>query len=75
MALQLAKMPEGIAAVRKVFETIGREVVRAKGQLQTIILDHAGVDVWGEIDGVTLAEEWRGDQKLVPPEWIVGQPR
>lgn len=61
---------EDIAAVRKVFETMGREIVRAKGQLQAIILDHAGADVWGEIEGVSLAQEWRGDQKLVPPEWL-----
>ena len=63
---------EDIAAVRKVFEALGREIVRAKGQLQVIVLDHAGVDVWGEIEGVTLAQEWRGDQKLVPPEWLTG---
>ena len=63
---------EDIAAVRAVFETIGREVVRAKGQLQAIILDHAGADVWGEIEGVTLAEEWRDDHKLVPLEWLSG---
>lgn len=64
---------EDIAAVRKVFETMGKEIVRARGQLQAIILDHAGADVWGEIEGVSLAQEWRGDQKLVPPEWI-GEP-
>lgn len=61
---------EDIAAVRKVFEAIGREIVGAKGRLQAIILDHAGADVWGGIQGVTLAQEWRGDQKLVPPEWL-----
>ncbi len=63
-------MHEDIAAVRKVFETMGKEIVRAKGQLQAIILDHAGADVWGEIEGVSLAQEWRGAQKLVPPEWL-----
>lgn len=61
---------EDIAAVRAVFETIGREVVRARGQLQAIVLDHAGADVWGEIEGVTLSEEWRDDHKLVPLEWL-----
>jgi hypothetical protein len=61
---------EDVAAVRAVFETIGKEVVRAKGRLQAIVLDHAGTDVWGEIEGVSLAEEWRGDVKLVPPEWL-----
>jgi hypothetical protein len=44
--------------------------VRAKGQLQAIVLDHAGADVWGELEGVTLIHQWRGSQKLVPPEWL-----
>ena len=61
---------EDIAAVRKVFESMGREVVRAKGRLQAIVLDHAGNDVWGEISGVTLCQEWRGNEKLVPPSWL-----
>jgi hypothetical protein len=61
---------EDIAAVRAAFETVGREIVRAKGQLQAIILDHAGGDVWSGIDGVTLSEEWRDNHKLVPPEWL-----
>ena len=39
----------------------------AKGGM---VLDHAGPDVWGEIDGVALAEGWRGNVKLVLPEWI-----
>ncbi|MER8733270.1 DUF3732 domain-containing protein [Mesorhizobium sp. M1227] len=59
-----------ISAVRAVFEALGREVVRAKGRLQVIVLDHAGFDVWGEIEGVTLAQEWRDNTKLVPPEWL-----
>lgn len=61
---------QDIAAVLKVFETLGSEIVRAKGRLQAIVLDHAGDDVWGEIPGVALAQAWRGDQKLVPPEWL-----
>jgi hypothetical protein len=61
---------EDIAAIRKVFAAIGREVIRAKGRLQVIVLDHAGPDVWGEIEGVVLAQEWRGDEKLVPSEWL-----
>lgn len=63
-----------IAAVRAVFETVGSEIVRARGRLQIIILDHAGPDVWGEIEGVTLAEEWPGDVALVPPEWLAATP-
>lgn len=60
---------EDISAVRLVFETLGKEVVRQKGRLQVIVLDHAGEDVWGEIEGVTLAQEWREAEKLVPLAW------
>ncbi len=63
---------EDIAAVRAVFETLGSEIVRAKGQLQVIVLDHAGANVWGEIEGITLAQEWRDNNKLVPIEWLAG---
>lgn len=61
---------EDVTAVRKVFEAMGREVVRARGQLQVIVLDHAGADVWGEIEGVGLAHQWRGSDKLVPAAWL-----
>jgi hypothetical protein len=61
---------EDIAAVRAVFVALGKEMVSAHGRLQTIVLDHAGADVWGDIEGVTLVEEWRGNVALVPPSWI-----
>jgi hypothetical protein len=56
-------------AVRKVFSVLARGVKRAKGHLQIIVLDHAGSEVWGGIDGVSLAEEWRDGEKLVPPRF------
>jgi len=61
---------EDTAAVQAVFRTIANEVLRSKGRLQAIILDHAGEDVWVDIPGVSLAAEWRGDVKLVPPAWV-----
>lgn len=66
---------EDIAAVRAVFEAIGREVMRARGNLQVIVLDHAGPIVWDGIDGVALAEEWRDGNALVPSEWLSGPPQ
>lgn len=63
---------QDVLAIRLVFEALGAEIMRAKGRLQVIVLDHAGPDVWGEIPGVTLIEEWRGDNKLVPPGWLDG---
>jgi Protein of unknown function (DUF3732) len=66
---------EDITAVRQVFVTLASEVLRAKGRLQVFVLDHAGVEVWGDIPGVTLTEEWRdGIQKLVPIDWIKNSP-
>jgi len=61
---------EDIAAVRDVFKSIAKAVRDSNGQLQAIILDHAGNEVWGDIDGVSLVEEWRGKTKLVPTSWL-----
>lgn len=61
---------QDVSAVRSVFEAIGAEIVKAQGRLQAIILDHAGADVWGELEGVTLAAEWRDGDALVPRSWI-----
>lgn len=59
---------EDIQAVRSIFDEIGKRVVAAKGALQVIVLDHANQEVWGELEGVCLVEEWRG-KKLVPLDW------
>lgn len=61
---------EDIEAVRKVFEVLGQVVLKAKGKLQVIVLDHAGRGVWGEIPGVVGRKEWRGGVKLVPMAWL-----
>jgi len=61
---------EDVAAVRKVFDAYGRSVNAAGGALQVIVLDHAGEDVWGNVQGVHLVEEWRGGNALVPKIWL-----
>lgn len=63
---------QDVAAVRKVFSLLGSEAVSSQGRLQVIVLDHADEDVWGDIDGVELIEEWRGGRALVPLEWLAG---
>jgi hypothetical protein len=65
---ELAWRDQDVDAVRKVFALLGSEVRAANGRLQIIVLDHAGEDVWGGLDGVGLTEEWRG-RGLVPEEW------
>lgn len=61
---------QDIDAVRAVFSAIADEVVLAKGQLQAIVLDHAGSDVWGELVGVMPIAEWRDGDALVPDAWL-----
>jgi hypothetical protein len=61
---------QDVLAVRKVFALLGLEARAAKGRLQTIVLDHAGEDVWESLDGVELTEEWRDGRALVPTEWF-----
>lgn len=59
---------EDIQAVRRVFNAMGQQVTAAQGRLQVIVLDHADKEVWGNLQGVVLSEEWRG-MKLVPLDW------
>ncbi len=61
---------EDIVAVRKVFSTLVSAVEGTEHKLQILVLDHAGTDVWADIQGVSLVEEWRGQMKLVPLEWL-----
>lgn len=60
---------QDVEAVRKVFALLGEQVAAATGRLQVIVLDHADEDVWGGLDNVVLAEQWR-DRALVPLEWL-----
>ena len=61
---------EDVEAVRKVFETMSGVIARSAGRLQALVLDHAGTNVWGGVEGVHLVEEWRGGRKLVPTDWL-----
>jgi hypothetical protein len=61
---------EDVAAVKKVFDVLG---VAAKGRaddLQILVLDHAGAEVWGDAQDVHLVEEWRDGKALVPSQWL-----
>jgi len=61
---------EDVEAVQKVFKVFSNVVENSKGALQIIVLDHAAENVWGNIRNVNLVDEWRGDRKLVPIEWL-----
>jgi hypothetical protein len=61
---------EDIEALYKVFTVFSNIITKNKSNFQIIILDHASIDLWGHLENVHLAEEWRGGNKLVPEEWI-----
>lgn len=61
---------EDILAVQKIFKLIQREVAKSQGRLQAIVLDHADQEVWGDVSGVHLVEEWRGGNALIPSAWL-----
>jgi hypothetical protein len=69
----VALRDQDVQAVRRVFALLGKETQSAKGRLQIIVLDHAGEDVWGDLNGVELREEWRDGRALVPLEWLTNQ--
>lgn len=60
---------EDVVAVRKVFTLFDNIIMKTKGRLQIIVLDHADEEVWGGLKNVHPVEEWRG-KGLVPESWI-----
>jgi len=71
---ELRLRDEDIDAVRKVFEVLGKVVMKAESKLQVIVLDHASRDVWGDSAGVVGLKEWREGIKLVPMRWLEEDP-
>jgi Protein of unknown function (DUF3732) len=61
---------DDVSRVRKLFEVVSNVTNEQQHKLQTIILDHAAGNVWGDIPGINLVEEWRGSDKLIPSSWI-----
>jgi hypothetical protein len=64
---------EDVDAVKGIFKTIADSIMNNKGAWQSIILDHADEDVYGQIDGVYEVDVWRNGKKLIPTEWYCNQ--
>jgi len=61
---------EDRAAVKKIFEALSSYNNKEKFEFQIIVMEHADEDIWGEFENITLVERWRGNDKLIPIEWI-----
>lgn len=60
---------EDVDAVKSIFQTLASSVLASKGRWQSIILDHADDEIYGDIDGVHEVDVWREGKKLIPVEW------
>lgn len=60
---------EDVEAVKKIFTTLAKSVLSRKGEWQSIVLDHADSNIYGDIDGVYEVDIWRDGKKLIPVEW------
>ncbi|RAU45533.1 MULTISPECIES: DUF3732 domain-containing protein [unclassified Pseudomonas] len=63
--------PADVIATRRIFEVLSEGLKRAGHFVQIIVLEHAGPDIWGEVEHTVEVEAWerRGDG-LIPAHWI-----
>lgn len=62
---------EDMDAVMKLFKLMDNSVQSCKNNLQIIVLEHAGENVWNGLNNIYKVCEWRGENnKLIPEEWI-----
>lgn len=55
--------------VRKIFRALDQFNSKNKN-IQIIVLEHAGKNVWGDNKNIIEIEEWGDDKKLIPNDWI-----
>ncbi len=54
---------------RKIFQALSAGIIRTKGKLQIIVIEHADEIAWEGIDNIHLVERWRDGDALIPKEW------
>ncbi|WP_417873943.1 DUF3732 domain-containing protein [Xanthomarina gelatinilytica] len=65
---------DDIERVKRIFKALNDAIIRTKGNLQIIVLEHAGANVWSEFDTVHKVFRWRDDEEdkaLIPNEWLI----
>ncbi|MGJ8592925.1 MAG: DUF3732 domain-containing protein [Aquaticitalea sp.] len=64
---------DDIERVKRIFKALNEAIVRTKGKLQIIVLEHAGSNVWSEFASVHKVFRWRDDEDdkaLIPDDWL-----
>lgn len=58
-------------AVRKIFNAFGNFLTLDGVDFQIIVTEHAGSDIWGEVESAHEVAHWTSDgKKLIPSEWL-----
>lgn len=62
---------EDLIATRRIFEVLSEGIRRTNSNLQIIVLEHAGKDIWGSVPNTHSVAAWnaKGDG-LIPSTWI-----
>jgi hypothetical protein len=60
---------DDMTRTHRIFLTLNESIIRTKGNLQIIVLDHADEEAWKGIN-VKVAGRWRGEEALIPKEWL-----
>jgi hypothetical protein len=66
----LTSTNEDFKQTRKIFESASDCIIRTKGKLQIIIVEHAPEITWQGISNIHLVDEWRKDNALIPKSWF-----
>jgi hypothetical protein len=64
---------DDVARLRKIFEASSIFNLNVNGEIQLIILEHAGEDAWEGFKNIIKIKRWRDDEQdkaLIPDEWI-----
>lgn len=56
-------------SVRKIFSTLAHSTSGCNSNWQAIVLEHAGEDVYGNVDGVVECANWHNGDALIPKTW------
>ena len=67
---EFATHSDDLTQTRKIFIAAADCIKRTKNKLQIIIVEHAPEITWQGIDNIYKVDEWRGENALIPKEWI-----
>jgi len=66
------KRPADIIATQRIFQTLSEGLKRSNFNVQIIVLEHAGEDIWKGVDHTHSAASWyRKGDGLIPESWLL----